>query len=173
MSTTMDHWIETVDRVSLAVAGRSVQGADVKSMPASPNGLAGELLEEPAALAAEKVRREGLRPMGEGGPLPEPAQHLMQAAWRPTWTSTCPPRPAGPAGPGPARAATCATATGLTFATEAHNIRGSVSDAAIAAARQAHVTDEQFLEILALVSINTFTNCTCFAHTDLGFRAVV
>lgn len=33
-----------------------------------------------AALAAEKVRGDGLRLMGEGGLLPELAQHLMQAA---------------------------------------------------------------------------------------------
>lgn len=33
MSTTTDHLIETVDSVSLAVAGRSAEGADMKSMP--------------------------------------------------------------------------------------------------------------------------------------------
>jgi len=80
MSTTMDHRIETSGSVSLAVADCSVQGADVKSMPVSQNGLSSELLEELAALAAEKVRGEGLRLMGEGGLLPELAQHLMQAA---------------------------------------------------------------------------------------------
>ncbi|WWR51440.1 transposase [Streptomyces sp. SCSIO 30461] len=80
MSTTMDHRIETSGSVSLAVADSSVQGADVKSMPVSQNGLSSELLEELAALAAEKVRGEGLRLMGEGGLLPELAQHLMQAA---------------------------------------------------------------------------------------------
>ncbi|MYV49697.1 transposase [Streptomyces sp. SID2888] len=80
MSTTTDHRIETLGSVSLAVADGSVQGADVKSMPVSPNGLSSELLEELAALAAEKVRGEGLRLMGEGGLLPELAQHLMQAA---------------------------------------------------------------------------------------------
>ncbi|MFF4147810.1 transposase [Streptomyces sp. NPDC001698] len=80
MSTTTDHRIETLGSVSLAVVDGSVQGADVKSMPVSPNGLSSELLEELAALAAEKVRGEGLRLMGEGGLLPELAQHLMQAA---------------------------------------------------------------------------------------------
>ncbi|MFF4016562.1 transposase [Streptomyces sp. NPDC001843] len=80
MSTTMDHRIETSSSVSLAVAASSVEGADVKSMPVSPNGLSSELLEELAALAAEKVRGEGLRLMGDGGLLPELAQHLMQAA---------------------------------------------------------------------------------------------
>ncbi|MFB7501421.1 transposase [Streptomyces sp. NPDC056161] len=81
MSTTTGHLIEAAGSVSLAVAGDSVQGADVKSMPVSPNGLSSELLEELAALAAEKVRgSEGLRLMGEGGLLPELAQHLMQAA---------------------------------------------------------------------------------------------
>ena len=39
MSATTDHLIETVDGVSLAGAGVGVQGADVKSMPVSPNGL--------------------------------------------------------------------------------------------------------------------------------------
>ncbi|MGW0819092.1 hypothetical protein ACWD00_38815 [Streptomyces viridiviolaceus] len=80
MSTTTDHRIETSGSVSLAAADDSVQGADVKSMPVSQNGLSSELLEELAALAAEKVRGEGLRLMGEGGLLPELAQHLMQAA---------------------------------------------------------------------------------------------
>ncbi|KAB1142555.1 hypothetical protein F7R91_29115 [Streptomyces luteolifulvus] len=61
MSTTMDHRIEISGSVSLAVADSSVEGADVKSMPVSPNGLSSELLEELAALAAEKVRGEGLR----------------------------------------------------------------------------------------------------------------
>lgn len=56
MSTTMDHRIETLGSVSLAVAGSDIQGADVRSMPVSPNGLSSGLLEELAALAAEKVR---------------------------------------------------------------------------------------------------------------------
>ncbi|AVH54695.1 hypothetical protein C4B68_01375 [Streptomyces dengpaensis] len=80
MSTTTDHLIEAADGVSLAGAGESVEGAEVKSMPVSANGLSSELLEELAALAAEKVRLGGLRLMGEGGLLPELAQHLMQAA---------------------------------------------------------------------------------------------
>ena len=66
--------------VSLAEAGGSAEGTDVKSMPVSPNGLSSELLEELAALAAEKVRGGGLRLMGEGGLLPELARHLMQSA---------------------------------------------------------------------------------------------
>ena len=56
MNATTGHLIEAVDRVSLAVADGSVQGADVKSMPVSENGLSSELLEELAAVAAEKVR---------------------------------------------------------------------------------------------------------------------
>ncbi|MGW3815527.1 hypothetical protein ACWEC7_17365, partial [Streptomyces sp. NPDC005046] len=80
MSTTTDHLIGAVDSVSLAEVGVNVDGADVKSMPVSQNGLSSELLEELAALAAEKVRGDGLRLMGEGGLLPELAQHLMQAA---------------------------------------------------------------------------------------------
>jgi putative transposase len=79
MSTTTDHLIKGADGVSLAGAGESAEGADVKSMPVSANGLSSELLEELAALAAEKVRLGGLRLMGEGGLLPELAQHLMQA----------------------------------------------------------------------------------------------
>ena len=85
MSMTTSHLIETVDRVSLAELGASVEGADVKSMPVSPNGLSSELLEELAVLAAEKVRGEGLRLMGEGGLLPELAQHLMQARTASKW----------------------------------------------------------------------------------------
>jgi hypothetical protein len=57
----MDHRIETLGSVSLAGADGSVQGADVKSIPVSPNGLSSELLEELAALAAEKVRDQGVR----------------------------------------------------------------------------------------------------------------
>jgi putative transposase len=67
--------------VSLAGSGAGVEGADVKSMPVSQHGLSRELLEELAALAAQKTRAgDGLRLMGEGGLLPELAQHLMQAA---------------------------------------------------------------------------------------------
>jgi putative transposase len=80
MSTVTGHLIGIADGVSLAGAGSSVDGADVKSFPASSNGLSSELLEELAALAAEKVRLGGLQLMGEGGILPELAQHLMQAA---------------------------------------------------------------------------------------------
>lgn len=43
MSTTMEHGIETLGSMSLAVVGGGVQGADVKSMPVSPNGLSSEL----------------------------------------------------------------------------------------------------------------------------------
>ncbi|MEU9256599.1 hypothetical protein AB0D66_33090 [Streptomyces sp. NPDC048270] len=39
-------------------------------MPASENGLSVELLEELAALAAEKTASGGLRLMGEGGSCP-------------------------------------------------------------------------------------------------------
>jgi putative transposase len=46
MSTPTDHQVETVDGVSLAGAGESPEGADVKSMPVSQNGLSSELLEE-------------------------------------------------------------------------------------------------------------------------------
>ncbi|AXI79064.1 hypothetical protein C7M71_018240 [Peterkaempfera bronchialis] len=80
MSTTTDHLIEMVGGVSLARIYKGVEGADVKSMPVSPNGLSAELLEELSALAAEKAAGGGLRLMGEGGILPELAQHLMQAA---------------------------------------------------------------------------------------------
>ncbi|MFE9455021.1 hypothetical protein [Streptomyces sp. NPDC006739] len=70
MGTTMDLLIRAGSGVSLAgVAGG--EGADVKSMPASANGLSSELLEELAALAAEKTARGELRMMGEGGLLPE------------------------------------------------------------------------------------------------------
>ncbi|GGX40910.1 hypothetical protein GCM10010353_65350 [Streptomyces chryseus] len=44
MSTTTDHLIEATDGVSLAMDGASVEGADVKSMPVSENGLSAELL---------------------------------------------------------------------------------------------------------------------------------
>ncbi|MCW2874812.1 hypothetical protein [Actinacidiphila oryziradicis] len=38
------------------MSGDAVEGADVKSMPVSQNGLSGELLEELAALASGMVR---------------------------------------------------------------------------------------------------------------------
>ncbi|MET7843476.1 hypothetical protein ABZT45_33710 [Streptomyces sp. NPDC005356] len=44
MGTTTDHLIENVDSVSLAEVGASNEGADVKSMPVSHNGLSSELL---------------------------------------------------------------------------------------------------------------------------------
>jgi putative transposase len=84
MSTTTDHLIETVDSVSLAETGESAQGADVrttKNAKPSANGLSLPLLDELTMLATEKVHGgEGLQLMGEGGLLPELAQHLMQAA---------------------------------------------------------------------------------------------
>ncbi|MEU0351429.1 IS256 family transposase [Streptomyces sp. NPDC006237] len=81
MTMTVDHLIETAGGVSLAESGAGAEGADVKSMPVSQHGLSAELLEELAALAAEKTREgDGLRLMGEGGLLPEIAQHLMQSA---------------------------------------------------------------------------------------------
>ncbi|MFE9924298.1 hypothetical protein ACFYQA_22790 [Streptomyces sp. NPDC005774] len=97
--------------MSLAEVGVSTEGAGVKSMPVSSNGLSSELLEEPAALAAEKVRGDGLRLMGEGGLLPEPAQHLMQAALE-AETDEHLAAGAGPMDAARARAAPCATATG-------------------------------------------------------------
>ncbi|MPY35693.1 IS256 family transposase [Streptomyces adustus] len=80
MGTTTGHTIGLVDGVSLARADEAAEGSGVKSMPVSENGLSVELLEELAALAAEKTAAGGLRLMGEGGILPELAQHLMQAA---------------------------------------------------------------------------------------------
>ncbi|GLW04840.1 IS256 family transposase [Streptomyces lavendulae subsp. lavendulae] len=80
MGTTTGHTIGMAGGVSLAGAGESAEGSGVKAMPVSENGLSVELLEELAALAAEKTAAGGLRLMGEGGILPELAQHLMQAA---------------------------------------------------------------------------------------------
>lgn len=56
MSTSTGHLIESAEGVSLAEVGESAEGADVKSMPVSQNGLSGELLEELAALASGMVR---------------------------------------------------------------------------------------------------------------------
>lgn len=84
MSATSGHLIESADGVSLDEAGGGAQGADVnRTTTATPsaNGLSLPLLDELTTLATEKVRGgEGLRLMGEGGLLPELAQHLMQAA---------------------------------------------------------------------------------------------
>ena len=80
MGATKGHTIGIAGGVSLARADEGAEGAGVKSMPVSENGLSLELLEELAVLAAEKTAAGGLRLMGEGGILPELAQHLMQAA---------------------------------------------------------------------------------------------
>ncbi|MGW5276843.1 DinB family protein [Streptomyces sp. NPDC004044] len=84
MSTTTDHLIEAGGGVSLAASDGSAQGADVRTTTGakpSVNGLSLPLLDELTMLATERVRSgEGLKLMGEGGLLPELAQHLMQAA---------------------------------------------------------------------------------------------
>jgi putative transposase len=48
----MDHLIEAEGGVSLAGAGEGVEGADVKSIPVSEDGLSAELLEELACWRA-------------------------------------------------------------------------------------------------------------------------
>ncbi|MEY9997236.1 putative transposase [Streptomyces sp. V4I8] len=83
MSTTTDTSIEAAAGVSLADDQGGAQGADVRTTRTQPsvNGLSLPLLDELTVLASEKVRAgEGLRLMGEGGILPELAQHLLQAA---------------------------------------------------------------------------------------------
>lgn len=80
MGTMTGHLIESIDGVSVAPSQLNVDGADVKRRKASPNGLGQDLLDQLAALAAEKVAAGGLRLMGEGGLLPELTQHLMEAA---------------------------------------------------------------------------------------------
>ncbi|MER5595998.1 hypothetical protein [Streptomyces sp. NPDC002265] len=70
MGTTTGHTIGLVDGVSLARTDEAAEGSGVKSMPVPENGLSVELLEELAALAAEKTAAGDLRLMGEGGILP-------------------------------------------------------------------------------------------------------
>jgi alkylhydroperoxidase family enzyme len=61
----------------------------------------------------------------------------------------------------------------LNFAGEVLNNRGDVSEATVAAARQAGITDEQFLEIVAAVAVNIFTNYTLrFTQDEVDFPAV-
>ncbi|OKJ44983.1 hypothetical protein [Streptomyces sp. CB01580] len=62
MSTSMDHLVGDAEGKSIAVAGEGAKCFDVKSMPMSVNGLSAELLEEPAAPAAEKTAQGGLKP---------------------------------------------------------------------------------------------------------------
>ncbi|WP_327130028.1 hypothetical protein OG311_00215 [Streptomyces sp. NBC_01343] len=70
------HLIEDADGESLAVAGWSVDGADVARTTrkhretAAGLGLSSQLLDELADLAADRVRDGGLRLMGEGGCCP-------------------------------------------------------------------------------------------------------
>ena len=80
MTIQKTHSLETVGGVSLAAGGTAADGADVKRMPESVDGLSLDLLDALTLLAQDKVRGGGLRLMGEGGLLPEIAQHLMQAA---------------------------------------------------------------------------------------------
>ncbi|WP_327129793.1 hypothetical protein [Streptomyces sp. NBC_01727] len=61
MGAMKGHTIGIAGGVSLA---RADEGAGVKSMPVSENGLSLELLEELAVLAAEKTAAGGLRLMG-------------------------------------------------------------------------------------------------------------
>ncbi|MFD4144120.1 transposase [Streptomyces sp. NPDC058572] len=78
MSRTVGHSIEAAAGVSLAEAGGGAQGAGVRMTKTGPsaNGLSLPLLDELAVPATEKVLAgEGLRLMGEGGILPELAQH--------------------------------------------------------------------------------------------------
>ncbi|MFD3947918.1 transposase [Streptomyces sp. NPDC058579] len=82
MSTTVDHSIEAAAGVSLAEDVNGAQGADVRTTRTEPsvNGLSLPLLDELEMLATEKVQAgEGLLLMGEGGILPELAQHLQAA----------------------------------------------------------------------------------------------
>jgi len=80
MGTTTDHLIGAGSGVSLAGVAGAVEGADVKSMPVSANGLSSELPEELAALAAEKTAQGGLRLMGEGGILPGGVRMVARVA---------------------------------------------------------------------------------------------
>lgn len=66
MSTTTDHLVDSVDSVSLAGVGASTEGADVKTMPMSQNGLSSELLEELAALRGRESPRRRAAADGRG-----------------------------------------------------------------------------------------------------------
>nr|WTB31055.1 transposase [Streptomyces sp. NBC_00830] len=72
--------LETMGGVSLASGEAAADGADVKRMPESVDGLSLDLLDGLTLLAQDQVRAGGLKLVGEGGLLPAITQHLMQAA---------------------------------------------------------------------------------------------
>jgi putative transposase len=80
MTIQKTHSLETVGGVSLAAGGTAVDGADMRRMQESVDGLGLDLLDALTLLAKDKVRGGGLRLVGEGGLLPAITQHLMQAA---------------------------------------------------------------------------------------------
>src|SRR4051812_21803237 len=80
MTIQKTHSLETVGGVSLAADGTAADGADMRRMPESVDGLGLDLLDALTLLAKDKVRGGGLRLVGEGGLLPAITQHLMQAA---------------------------------------------------------------------------------------------
>lgn len=87
MDTESGRLIEDADGVSVAVLDGGVDGAGAASKAttlsreaAAAHGLSPQLLDELADLAADKVRADGLRLIGEGGLLVELTRHLMQVA---------------------------------------------------------------------------------------------
>ena len=74
------HSLETVGGVSLASGEAAADGADVKRMPETVDGLSLDLLDALTLLAQDQVRAGGLKLVGEGGLLPAITQHVMQAA---------------------------------------------------------------------------------------------
>ncbi|WP_406016815.1 transposase (plasmid) [Streptomyces sp. NBC_00984] len=66
--------------MSLAPVEAAVDGAGVKRMPETVDGLGLDLLDALTLLARDKVREGGLKLVGEQGLLPAITQHLMQAA---------------------------------------------------------------------------------------------
>ncbi|MGW0494408.1 hypothetical protein ACWD0Z_02955, partial [Streptomyces sp. NPDC003007] len=80
MTIQKTHSLETVGGVSLAAGGAAADGADMRRMPESVDGLSLDLLDALTLLAQDRVRGGGLRLVGEDGLLPAITQHLMQAA---------------------------------------------------------------------------------------------
>ena len=66
MTIRKTHSLETVGGVSLAADGTATDGADMRRLPDSVDGLGLDLLDALTLLAQDKVRGGGLRLVGEG-----------------------------------------------------------------------------------------------------------
>ncbi|MFJ8021471.1 transposase [Streptomyces sp. NPDC096311] len=80
MTIQKPHSLETVGDVSLVPGEAAADGAGVKRMSKTVDGLSLDLLDALTLLAQDKVREGRLQLVGEDGLLPAITQYLVQAA---------------------------------------------------------------------------------------------